>query len=380
LTQEAEHITIPKTKKKLGWFSKVILWLNWFAIGGLFLSCISPLVSPAVFWPLAFFGLMHPAFVALNFLFLLWWSIRRRRQAFYTLGILVLSIPLYGEQFRFHFGSIEKAPSNSISVMSYNVKLFDLYNWSGNKKTRSRIFTMIAKQKPDLLSLQEFFNQDSGSLRNLDSLKKLLHLPFAHVEYTISLHKDDHWGVVTFSKYPIVNSGKIVFNNRNNNICIYTDVLIGTDTIRIYNMHLQSISFGYADYKFLGQMYNGEDADSELASSENILRRMKRAAVKRARQSESIAQHIATCPYPVIVCGDFNDTPVSYTYRTISSGLEDAFIESGSGFGKSFVNPFPIPRIDFILHSPSMHAFEFSVNKEENLSDHYPVFCKLTLH
>ncbi|HET6989819.1 MAG TPA: endonuclease/exonuclease/phosphatase family protein, partial [Bacteroidia bacterium] len=321
-----------------------------------------------------------PAFVMLNFLFLMLWAIRRRRQAFYTLAILMLSIPYYGKQFRFHFGSREKAPANSINVMSYNVKLFDLYNWSGNKQTRSKMFTLIAKQKPDLLSLQEFFNRDSGDYRNLDSLKQLLHFPYAHYEYTISLHKDDHWGVVTFSKYPIVNQGKIVFNNRNNNICIYTDILIEKDTIRVYNMHLQSVSFGYADYKFLGKIYSGEDADSELASSENILRRMKRAYAKRARQSESIAAHIASCRYPVIVCGDFNDTPVSYSYRTISSGLEDAFIESGTGFGKSFVNPFPIPRIDYILHSPSLHAFEFSVIPDENLSDHYPVVCKITLN
>lgn len=356
-----------------------MLWLNWFAIVGLGLACLAPFVSPAIFWPLAFFGLCHPAFVLLNFIFLLWWIIRKRKQAFYTLGILLLSIPYYGMQFRFHFGAQEKAPSSAITVMSYNVKLFDLYNWTGNKKTRGAIFSMMQKQKPDLVCLQEFFNQDSGAFRNLDTLKKLLQLPFAHVEYTISLHKDDHWGVVTFSKFPIINQGKIVFNNRNNNTCIYTDVIILHDTIRIYNMHLQSVSFGYADYKFLEQFTNGEDADSEVESSKNILRRMKRAYVKRSNQANSIAEHIASCPYPVIVCGDFNDNPISYSYKTISSGLQDAYMESGTGFGKTFVNPFPLPRIDYILHSKSMRSWEFKVEKQENLSDHYPVVCKILI-
>lgn len=340
---------------------------------------MAPLVSPAVFWPLSFFGLIQPVFVLLNFIFLVYWSIRKRRQAFYSFAILLISIPYDLRQFSFHFGTAGKAPAAAFTVMSYNVKLFDLYNWSGNKQTRARMFSMLKSASPDLLTLQEFFNQDSGAFRNLDSLKKLLHLPYAHVEYTISLHKDDHWGVVTFSKFPIVNQGKIVFNNRNNNICIYTDVIIENDTVRIYNMHLQSVSFGYADYKFLDQLSKGEDADSEVESSKNILRRMKKASVKRSRQAESIAEHISKCHYPVIVCGDFNDTPVSYTYNTISSKLCDAFLEKGSGFGKSFVNPFPLPRIDYILHSEQFHVWEFKTIDEKNLSDHFPVICRMTM-
>lgn len=383
MTEEAADTQIEEQprppQKKLRWFGKFILWLNWFAIIGLVLATLAPLVSPAVFWPLTFFGLIQPGFVLLNLIFLIYWSIRRKRQAFYSLAILLISIPHDLRQFRIRFGTSEKAPAAAFTVMSYNAKLFDLYNWTGNKQTRARIFSMLKKQRPDVLSVQEFFNQDIGTFRNLDSLKKLLQMPYVHVEYTITLRKDDHWGVATFSKFPIVNQGKIVFNNRNNNICIYTDVLIDNDTVRIYNMHLQSVSFGYADYKFLDQIASGEDADSEIESSKNILRRMKRASVKRARQAESIEEHIIKCPYPVIVCGDFNDTPVSYTYSVISSGLEDAFLEKGSGFGKSFSNPFPLPRIDYILHSQHFKAWEFETIREENLSDHYPVKCKMTL-
>jgi endonuclease/exonuclease/phosphatase family metal-dependent hydrolase len=387
LTEETPHIDspTPPPKKKLGWFSKIILGLNWFAIAGLFLSLISPFVNPAVFWPLAFFGLFHPAFVVMNFFFLLLWTIRRRKQAYYTLVILLLNIPWYGKQFRFHFSTPPSAPASAFKVMSYNVKLFDLYNWSKDTNTRANMFTLIAKEKPDLLNIQEFYNEDSGAFRNLDSLKKLLSLPFVHVEYTISLRGDDHWGVVTFSKFPIVNTGKIVFNTRNNNICIYTDLLIDKDTIRVYNMHLQSISLGYADMKTLDQLGKGEDLDDEVEGSKNILRRMKRAYIKRAGQSESIANHIAKCPYKLIVCGDFNDTPISYCYRTISSGLQDSFVECGTGFGKSlagfgnsFVDFFPFPRIDYIFHSPSMHAFEYKTIQEKGLSDHYPVVCKIS--
>lgn len=352
---------------------------NWFAVAGLVFACLAPFVSPAVFWPLAFFGLMHPAFVVINLAFLIWWMIRKRRQAFYSLFALMISIPYYGKQIRISFGEQEKAPDGSITVMSYNVKLFDRYQWSGDPQTRNKMFALIKEQEPDVISLQEFYNQDSGEFRNLDTLKKILNLHYEHTEYTITLRNNDHWGVVTLSRYPIVNTGKIIFNNRNNNICIYTDIVKNKDTIRVYNMHLQSVNFGYADYKFLNQVASGEDAESEIENSKNILRRMKRAFAKRAHQAESIKENMETCPYPMIVCGDFNDTPVSYSYRTISKGLTDAFTESGRGFGKSFDNPFPVPRIDYILHSNSLQSWEFRTLNSDLLSDHFAVVCRIGL-
>jgi endonuclease/exonuclease/phosphatase family metal-dependent hydrolase len=377
LTKESTNTETAVAPKKRSWVRRVPYWISWVALGGLLVSCLAPLVSPAVFWPLAFFGLAYPAFVLLVFLLFIFWLLKRRRIALYLLGGLLLSAPYYNREFQFCFGKQEEAPASAFTVMSYNVKLFDLYNWSGNKQARSMMFVEIAREKPAVLSLQEFFNQDTGTFRNLDSLKKLLQLPYAHYEYTFTKHKDDHWGVVTFSRFPILNQGRIVFNNRNNNICIYTDLLINHDTIRVYNMHLQSINFGYADYETVNRMLKGDELEDEMESSKNILRRMKRAYTKRARQAESVALHIASCHYPIIVCGDFNDPPVSFTYRTVSYGLKDAFVESGSGFGKTFVNPFPVPRIDYILHSPNLKAWEFKTIADSGLSDHYAVKCKI---
>ena len=380
MKKETPLLTATKgtTKKKLGWFSKIILGLNWFAIIGLLIACCAPFVSPTIFGPLAFFGLLHPVFVIINLLFLFLWTIRLRKQAFYTLAVLILSFPYYEKQLSIHFETTA-APKNAIKVMSYNVKLFDYYNWSGDKQARNKMFTLIKKELPDVLNLQEFFNQDAGVFQNLDSLKKTLGLPYAHVEYTTSARKFNHWGVVTFSKYPILNQGKIVFSNRNNNICIYTDVLINADTIRIYNMHLQSVNFDYSDYKFLDKVVKGEDAVAEIENSKNILRRMQLAYRKRAPQAEAIAQNISECPYPIMICGDFNDTPISYTYNTLSNGFTDAFIESGTGLGKTLQNPLPLPRIDYIFHSKKMKSFEFKTIETKKMSDHFPIVCKIVL-
>lgn len=355
----------------------MLLGLNWLAIGLLAGSYLSPYVSPAVFWPLAFLGLIHPALILVNLLFLCLWALLRRKQFIYPAAILLLGWPLNGRELQLRSEHITE-PRNTYKFMSWNTKLFDLYNWSKNNETRNRMLELLHFEQPDILCLQEFFNEDRGNFRNLDSVKRLLKMPYVHVEYTYTRRKDDHWGVATFSRFPVINQGRIVFNNRSNNICIYSDLLIRRDTVRVYNMHLQSIHFGYDDYEFIEKVKAGEDAGDEVAASRNILRRFKRAYTKRAGQADAIAEHIANCPHPVIVCGDFNDTPVSYTYETISHNLKDAFMVSGSGFGKTYENRSPFPRIDYILHSQVLSSFGFRTLRTQNMSDHYPVVCRLS--
>lgn len=378
MTETEQIEPVASQRRKLGWFSRTVLFFNWFFIAGLLLANFSPLVNPSRVWPMAFMGLLQPAFMLANVLFLLYWIVRRKQQVYYTLIALLISMIHISKQFRIPLGSPDPAPAQAFSLMSWNVKLFDLYNWSGNKETRAKMFELIKAQDPGVLCLQEFYSEDTGPFRNLDTLKSMMNYPFASEAYTITLRKTDHWGVATFSRYPIVHEGKIVFNNRSNNICLYSDIVINGDTIRVYNMHLQSINFGYADIRFVETMLSEEEAEDELENSKNILRRMKRAYGRRAEQANAIAKHMRTCPHPMIICGDFNDTPISYTYRILADNMHDAFRESGSGFGKTFVNPLPIPRIDYIFHSTTLQSWEFHTITTEGMSDHYPVTCKLS--
>lgn len=257
--------------------------------------------------------------------------------------------------------------------------LFDLYNWSKNKESRNIILTSLAEENPDILCLQEFYtSEDKNDYNNTDSVTKLLTAKNHHVEYTTTLRTNDHWGIATFTKYPIVKKGKIEFNTRSNNICIYTDVIIKKDTVRIYNMHLQSISFSKADYKFIAEVKSDSiDADEEVEKSKSILRRLKRAFVKRGTQAELINEHINRCRYKVIVCGDFNDTPASYVYNTIRGNLKDAFVESGNGFELTYAGKFPHFRIDYILHSPEFISKNYH-HLSETITDHYPIVTYLS--
>ena len=141
----------------------------------------------------------------------------------------------------------------------------------------------------------------------------------------------------------------------------------------MYNAHLQSIHFNKEDYKFISKLENNEDVE-EIDGSKKILRRMKRAYVKRSSQADSIHASINRSPYPVIVCGDFNDSPSSYTYQTISKNLNDAFMESGNGLGRSYKGEFPSLRIDYLLFSPLLRSYNFTTFPDE-YSDHYAVSC-----
>lgn len=362
--------------KRLKKIASVLIRILYFILlAALLLSYLSPYTNPKEYWLFSFFGLAYPYLLLANVLFLTWWIIRWNK--LYWLSLACILVGWMNMKHLFHFGGGPSDSKNGIKVLSYNVRLFDLYNWTHNKDTRDNIFSFLQKESADIVCLQEYFQGDSGYFETRDTLMDITRAKDAHIEYTLSRAKKHHWGIATFSKYPIVNKGKIVFKTRSNNICIFSDLKIGEDTVRVYNLHLQSIHFGYADYKFIDALKEKNDTldaeDIEIASK-NILRRLKRAFIKRAEQSEKVLAHIAACKYPVIVCGDFNDTPFSYTYHSFSRQLQDAFMESGNGIGSTYYGDFPSYRIDYILHSEDLTSSGFEVLHQE-LSDHFPTRC-----
>ena len=257
--------------------------------------------------------------------------------------------------------------------------LFDLYNWSHNRQSRKIIFEMFKNETPDILCLQEYYTSENPkSYNNADTLVSFLKTKNMHAEYTTTLRETDHWGILTLTKYPIVKKGKIVFDTKSNNICIYTDVLINTDTVRIYNTHLASISFGKKEYKFIDDLNNNEYNNTGLVESKNIIKRLKNGFLKRTEEAEMIAAHMNTCKYKIILCGDFNDTPSSFAYHLLSQNLNDAFKEAGNGIGKTYHGNLPLLRIDYILHSSDMECINYT-RIPESLTDHYPIYCYLRL-
>ncbi|HEY4799161.1 MAG TPA: endonuclease/exonuclease/phosphatase family protein [Bacteroidia bacterium] len=362
-----------RLKQIFSFFIRVVYFIS---LTTLFLSYFAPYANPKSFWLFAFFGLAYPWLLAVNIVFLLWWIIRWKK--LYWLSLVVILIGWFNMKNLFHLASTPDPlyqDRGKVKILSFNVKDFNLYGWDHDKKTKNKIFSLLKKESPDIICLQEYFQGDSGYYETTDSVIKATQTIDNHIKYTYSKKKIRHWGIATFSKYPIVFKGMVHFKYKSNNICIFSDMKIGNDTVRVYNMHLQSISFNNSDYKFIEALKENNDtldAEDIEIGSKNILRRIKRAFVKRATQTEKILAHISACKYPVIICGDFNDTPFSYTYHEFAEKYSDAFMESGSGIGNTYVGNMPSYRIDYIFHSSQFTSENFKVLPDE-LSDHYAI-------
>jgi endonuclease/exonuclease/phosphatase family metal-dependent hydrolase len=369
--------------KKLSFFEKFIFPLSLIISIAAFFSSLAPCISPQKSWIIAFLGLGFPFIYFLNFFFLIFWTLKKRKLLIIPLISFFAGIKNIPSIMQFNSSPSEKIEeSSSLKIMSFNARSFDLYNWLGNwtgkSKTREQIFEMIKEESPDVVCFQEFYTSDSGKFQTVKIMMKDIGMQYAHVALPINLYRIDHWGMAIFSKYPLVNKNTIEFSRKSSNLCLYADLIANHDTVRIYNCHLQSIRFGEEDYKFMNQIgYNVEEENTN--GLKKIISRLRIAFTKRAIQADTIAENIHSSLYPVILCGDFNDTPTSYAYKTISENLCDAFRESGSGFGSTYIGPFPAFRIDYIFHSPGLISYDYK-NVHKKLSDHYPVTCKVVLN
>lgn len=348
---------------------------NILASGSLLLSYAATFISPAFFWPLAFFGLIYPYLFILNILFLILWLVKWKKAIFIPLITIILGLNhIYhaGPALRIK-GNLNEKKGHDLKILSYNVRAFNLYDWENDPNTNEGIFNFIRSEHPDVICLQEFYySRSMSSSQSVSTPRFFREIPYQHIEYTTK-NSNSGFGIATFSRYPIIKTGVIRFENSNNS-SIYTDILFQNDTIRIYNNHLQSVNFIQKNYRFLENipiMYS----DRNINEIKDISSKLKSAFIKRAKQTDKIKARINQSPFPVIVCGDFNDTPVSYAYHKMQRKLDDAFLKAGAGCGNTHQGKIPL-RIDYILYGKEFEAVEFE-KIEANLSDHYPIISVL---
>lgn len=296
-------------------------------------------------------------------------------------SIAILFIIVLGGKLHFRtfaFGSNEEtAQGTELNVLSYNVRLFDRYNSNRQEASRNKneILNYIRDVNPDIACFQEFYHQDAPTtFVTKDSILKIMESNQYHERYAHKLAGRQNFGVAMFSKHPIIAKGNVNFESHkgNHNYCIFADIVKNKDTFRVYNVHLQSIKFEKVDY----DLFDTDKLNSKEQSNNafNLIRKVKNAYPIRAKQAELVHQHMEDCPYSIIVCGDFNDTPLSYTYNQFATHLTDAFRNTSKGLGATYAGRIPVGRIDFIFHSNSLGSKNFNIQKEA-LSDHYAIDC-----
>jgi endonuclease/exonuclease/phosphatase (EEP) superfamily protein YafD len=332
-------------------------------------------------------GLAYPFILLANLLFMGFWIMRRKKEFLISFLAILLGWNTLAAYFSLHPGTIlnkkelnqldrkQRSENRQIKLMSFNVRGFDRYNWVDDPSARKEILQTIKEEKVDIVCIQEFYSTNQGSFSEGEAFQDLKDTPYRHLEYTVS-GRSGRYGIATFSSNPIINSGSIRFKNTIN-ISIFTDIKAGNDTVRVYNNHLQSVYFNRANYRFLDSLKLRYD-NQQMDEIRDISFRLRDAFVKRAEQADELARHIADCPYRVIVCGDFNDTPVSYTYYRLSKEMEDAFTRTGLGTGRTYIGKFPSFRIDYILHSEGLEAL-YIARKKVRLSDHFPIISYLQI-
>ncbi len=344
-------------------FFNILLLLNLLAILALIIAYLSVYISPEKWWVPSFFGLTYPVILVTNIFFILMWLLLRPRYLWISLfailagaGFLSRSVQLKGK----------KVENGDITVLSYNVKHF-IGGSKTQKETADEIKEFLKQERADIICLQEV-RLRKNSIFNLSQTVGEFDF-INHYQYARS---STTYGSVTLTRFPIVNMGEIRFGN-SRNITIYTDVLIEKDTVRIFNVHLQSYQIDPGKYSFIE---SGVDGEEDLSEMREISYRFKKGFQQRAQQVETIREYIEQSPYHVLVCGDFNDTPTSYSYQQMRKGLHDAFIRSGSGVGRTYIGKLPSFRIDYIFHSNGFDSFNFKTLDYRN-SDHLPVSCTL---
>lgn len=336
-------------------------------------------ISPSKLHVFAFTGFLFPIFWIVNVVFLIWLSIRKSVLLIIPLLSLAISWNHWSNSFQIKGKSIadESALEIPLRVMTYNTRLFDYYNHSGLSGAPDEIFKFILKQNPDVICFQEYFT----SLKKHDYtptqiVARFRQYGYRHIEYLKPRPGHTGYGLATFSKYPITNTGAIRFE-KSNNQSIFSDINIKGKTVRVFNNHLESIGFKDGDLSVLDTL-EFSMSDSQRQGLRKISQKLNRAFALRSSQADALARHISNSPYPVIVCGDFNDTPVSYVYRTMRGNMKDAFKEAGVGFGGTYNGRLPSFRIDYIFHSPEFDTYNFH-RFPIKYSDHFPIMVTLDL-
>lgn len=345
------------------------LWIVNIVVAILLICCAySPILPPNELPLLSLAGLAFPFVLAINVAFLILWLLIYPRHIIVSLTTMLICVVQIRAFIPVNIDR-QKPPKESLKIVSYNI-LSPNINPS-NTNSSNRVIKYLEEADADIICLQEF------NFSNLKKNKNLL-TKYPYKSYLIS--KDGEAAsryLGCLSKYPILSVEKLEFDSSHNGCGKYR-ILHEGDTIVVYNCHLQSNGLVGDDKNAYEQILMNPKESIRSKETKKLIDKLRNSAAKRAIQTNIILADLEkeTSPY-VIVCGDFNDSPISYTCYQLKRHLDDAYIGSGNGPGISYNRNKLYYRIDHILHSRQLKAYDCTVDRSIRVSDHYPIYCFL---
>ncbi len=323
-----------------------------------FSAYLLPFLAPKAFPLLSVLTLFMPLFFVFNALFFFYWGVQFKKRMILSGLVLLMGITFINKFYKFSAKEFPESEKD-FTVMSYNVRLLNVFKWIDRDDVPSQIVSFINDKNPDILCIQEY------------STSAGIDLKVYPYKYILMAGDQIKTGQAIFSKFPIINEGNIVFPNSNNNV-IFADIKKGKETIRVYNMHLQSIKIS-PDVTEINDDINAINQ----SKSQKLFNRISKAFKQQQQQAELFKEHKKDCQYPLIICGDMNNSAFSYVYRNIKGKLRDSFEEAGKGFGATYKFRYYPARIDYIFADEKMKVKKFESFSNFENSDHYPIMAKL---
>ena len=356
------------TGRKKSWIDGILYFVNSLFALCLLLAYAAYYISPGFIGFLEYFALAYPYALAANVIFALYWLLRLKIKIILPVLCIALGYNHLERTYQWNSSNKVMGGSSSLKVMSFNVRLFNYYRSLNKEGVAGEIAQVIQNENPDILLVQEYFKSDETPSLNF---------PYQYIELT---NTGKNWGLAIFSKYPIDSANfkeSYAANGLTSNRplrYLYADIKWREKTIRVYNVHLQSVGL---DYKAFEDIKNPQERNSEELQKglRKIAGQISRSAETRSQQAKTLHESISNSPHPVLLGGDFNDVPLSYTYRTIRQSLSDAFVQAGKGTGHTYRLPPLSFRIDYLMCSRQMRPQHFEVGPA-GLSDHRPVWTE----
>ena len=339
--------------KRLSVLGKIVVTLNIIVAFFLFLACFTPYIRVRSFPALSFLGLAVPVLVATNMFFALYWLVARKRLWSISFLVLLIGYFMLGNFINLPFGSNAVFSKDDLTLMSFNVRVFNKNKNIDSETVFEDIKSFVSEQKPDIICFQE-----TGYLRRMEYID----YPYKYLKY---INNQKKILLAIFSKYPIVGEGLINFPDTHNSAA-YADIVYQKDTIRVYNLHLQSL--GITPGKGI----------IKRSSTKELYEKLSTKFIKQEQQAMQIVEHSSNTDYKKIICGDFNNSQFSRTYKILSKNMVDTFKAKGSGYGRTLVFHGVPVRIDFILADEELEVTGHK-NYDVQYSDHYPIMASFRL-